>query len=140
MSDSKNAFVMDCSMTMSLLFFDENNRKIEKVESLLVENKAYVPNIWPYEVANVLCMAERSKRINVSNIEEFKSILDALPIIIDDASSTKTFGNTLNLARECNLTVYDAAYLELAMREGIALSTLDKALIKSAKHVGTEVI
>lgn len=140
MAALKHAFVMDCSVTISLLLSGENQGEIKHIESLLLKNSAIVPTIWKYEVSNVLCMSERSKRISEAELAEIKNILDALPISIDDLSTTKTLGNTLHIAREQKLTIYDAAYLELAMREGVALATFDKELIKAAKQVGVELV
>ena len=134
------SFVIDCSVTMALLFLDEKKSEVKKVESLLIDNQAFVPTIWRYEVGNVLCMAERSKRIQEADMIELKAILLSLPIITDEISTTKTLENTLHLAREYKLTVYDAAYLELAMREGMPLATFDKQLKSAAKRAGTELV
>ncbi|MCH9643557.1 MAG: type II toxin-antitoxin system VapC family toxin [Gammaproteobacteria bacterium] len=135
-----NVLVMDCSVTMALLLNDEKNSTIEKIESMLPQYSILAPTIWRYETANVLCIAERSKRITEADSTEIKNILESLPISIDEPSTTKTFGNTLHIARKYKLTVYDAAYLELSMRQGALLATFDKTLGKAAKQAGTELL
>lgn len=137
---SPEKFVMDCSVTMSLLLLDGKKKDIQKIERLLATSRAIVPSIWRYEVANVLCMAERAKRFSEADGAEFKAILSALPIIVDELSTVKALEGTEHLAQEYGLTVYDAAYLELAMRDGLPLATFDKALKSAANKVGTVLI
>ncbi len=136
MNRYEHGFIIDCSAAMSLVFFDEQNQEVKKIETLLAKTKAQVPPIWHYEVANVLCMAEQSRRISEANVVEFKSILNALPIVTDTLALTKTIDNTFLLAKEHNLTIYDAAYLELAMRQGMPLATGDKKLKTACKRSG----
>ena len=140
MSQTNQPFVIDCSATMSLVFLDERSSITKKIESSLIENEAVVPSIWSYETANVLYVAERSKRISVAEVEEIADTLENLPIAVDSVSATKTLGKTLHLAREYKLTVYDAAYLELAMRKGTLLCTFDKALIIAAKRADVKLL
>jgi predicted nucleic acid-binding protein len=126
MNSKALGFVLDCSFTMAWCFPDEISDYTIAVQEKLLEVKAIVPNIWPYEVANILCLAERKKRITNAQAARFKNLLKQAGIIIDNSASDYIMTGVLDLAREQTLFVYDAAYLELAMREGLSLATLDK--------------
>ena len=97
------------------------------------------PAIWPFEVANVLVMAERRKRITLAKTANFLQLLAGFAISFDAASAAQTFDKVLSLAREKGLSTYDAAYLELAIREALPLATLDTDLKKAAKAVGVRI-
>ncbi len=135
-----NAFILDCSVTMTWCFPDEATAYSQAVQDKLLEAKAVVPTIWPYEVANILCLAERKKHITNAQAVRFKNLLKQTWIIIDNLSTDQIMSEVLDLAREQNLTVYDAAYLELAMREALPLATLDKALQNAAQKVGVSLL
>ena len=94
--------------------------------------------IWPLEVANALNVAERHKRLRPADIARFVELIHALPISLDVASFERATGAILDIAREQKLSSYDAAYLELAMREGLPLSTGDKALAAAAGRLGVQ--
>lgn len=126
-------FVLDCSITMAWCFEDEENEYSESVLERLRSSRAIVPSIWPLEVFNVLLIAKKKRRISALQTSNFIDALSQLPIIVDLSTSTKTMHSIFVLAEEANLTIYDAAYLELAIREKIPLFTLDKSLLKSAE-------
>jgi len=88
------------------------------------------------EVANTLLVSLRRKRISKDKATEFFGNLLALPIRIDAASRESTFGKVFAIAEQYGLTAYDAAYLELALREGVSLATLDNDLRKAANAAG----
>jgi predicted nucleic acid-binding protein len=81
-------------------------------------------------------MAERRKRASQAEITEALSLVAALPVVTDDQTAQRAFSDTVALARQYGLTIYDAAYLELAMRRGASLATTDGALSKAAKAAG----
>jgi predicted nucleic acid-binding protein len=83
--------------------------------------------------------AERKGDVSAGDVEAFLAHLEDLPIRVDPMSSAKAFSRTLGLARSYLLSAYDAAYLELAIRENAALATLDKALRRAAKRAGVPV-
>lgn len=95
-----------------------------------------MPDLWHLEVANTLIVGERRKRSTQANTVKWIGFLAALPITVDEATKAHAFGNTLSLAREHNLSAYDAAYLELALRRGLPLATLDDKLKAAAQAVG----
>ena len=129
-------FVLDCSVTMAWCFDDETDVRAEDALDALVVHDAIVPNHWPLEVANVLAIAERRQRTTAVKIAEFIEILSTLHIDVDDQTAGRAFGDVLALARTHRLSAYDAAYLELALRMGYPLASLDRALNEAAVRIG----
>ena len=135
-------FVLDNSVAMRWML--ESNKVsdqgyAEKVLKSFSNKDAIVPNLWHLEASNVLLGAEKRSEITAGEIEGFTPQLENLPIHVDPLTSHQSFGSTLALGRAYNLSSYDAAYLELALREGIPLATLDRDLIKAAKKSGLEI-
>lgn len=129
-------FVLDNSVAMRWILESPKQADQLYAESVLhklVEAEVVVPNLWHLEACNVLLAAEKRKELTGSEVERFISQLENLPIFADSMTALKSFNRTLNLARAHKLSSYDAAYLELAIREGLPLATLDKELIKAAK-------
>ena len=129
-------FVLDGSVTLAWIFEDEKSGYAEAVRDRLSLAEAFVPSIWPLEVANGLLVAERRKRLKEETSSRFSDVLGTLPIVADDGYSTKSFSRVLLLARKHSLSSYDASYLEIAIRRGLPLATLDKQLKSAAKSVG----
>ncbi len=129
-------FVLDGSITLAWFFEDEADAYAESVEDALASAAAVVPALWPLEVANGLLMGERRKRTTEAKVTQFVALLTTLPISIDDETVARAWRDSLHLARAHNLTVYDAAYLELALRRGLPLASLDDRLKKAAAAVG----
>lgn len=134
------AFVLDASVAMSWLFVDEATPSVLKLREYLKNSYAVCPNLWPIEVANVLWHAEKRGRIKAFHSARFKNILNQMRIEIDDNTTEFALRRNLELAREYDITVYDACYLELALREGCPLATLDKQLRKAAARAGVPVL
>ena len=133
------ALVLDCSATMAWLFPDEATDATERLRDSLVEDRAFVPSLWPVEVANVLLAATRRRRIRVDEWPGICAHLDALPIEIDPVSTSRVWGAVLELANRHGLSAYDAMYLELAVRMRIPLATLDRALAAAGRAAGVDV-
>jgi len=133
-------FVLDCSITMSWCFADEADGYADAVLDLLPDAEAVVPSIWPLEVANVLLVAERRQRINEAQLARLVELLRSLPVIVEGGTLDRVMGAVLALAREHKLSSYDAAYLELAMREGIPLASRDDRLIEAAHRCGVPLV
>lgn len=123
-------FVLDVSVAATWAFSDEANPHTYAILTRLENEVALVPALWWFEIRNVLIVNERRKRITESKTAEFLRKLGQLPIMIQ---SSPDEGATLRLARVHGLTVYDAAYLELAARERIPLATVDATLIRAAQ-------
>ena len=133
-------FVIDNSVVMAWFFDDEANAYSDAVQELLIEHKALVPTIWPLEVANVLLVAERQKRISRAESGHFIALLSHLPIAVDPVNSDRVFHETLSLARQHMLSSYDASYLELAIRRGLPIASQDNAIIRAAQNVQIKII
>ena len=128
-------FVVDNSIVMTWCFKDEANPYADIVLDSLADAVAIVPAIWPLEVVNVLLVAERRKRINESDSVRFISLLSKLPIIVERAWPERMMKDLLTLGRANSLSSYDSAYLELAMRQGLPIATLDGKLLEAAMRV-----
>lgn len=133
-------FVLDCSVAVAWLFPDEGTPETEALLDRLKKEEALVPGIWHLEIGNVLVRAERSKRIARSKVPAYLSLLRRLAIATDSETNERALRETLMLARECGLSTYDAAYLELAMRRGVQLATLDRALMRAARYMQVETV
>lgn len=133
-------FVVDCSITMSWCFEDEADSYADSVLELLADSEAIVPSVWPLEVANVLLVAERRKRLSEAASAQFITLMNELPITVDQDTSRRALNEIRFIARQQGLSSYDAAYLELAMREGVALATKDDKLRKAARKCGAKLV
>lgn len=138
--DTKAQIVLDCSIVMAWCFEDEKTELTEKIfdKFQVDELTAFVPAIWSFEVANVLLVAQKKRRISPTKAREFQEALSMLSINIDISSIKKTSGSTFELAKEENLTIYDAAYLELAIRNNLPLASLDNDLKKAANKLSVK--
>jgi len=101
---------------------------------------AFVPEIWPIELGNILIGAQKRKRITPAKIAEFFALLDVITIHIDKETAHRAFHEIFSLAQSESLTTYDSAYLELAMRLGLPLATKDTALRDAATRLGVRVL
>ena len=128
--------VLDCSVALSWFFEDESNTKADAALDLLSRREAVVPPLWFYEISNAILIAESRKRISEADAARIVELLNELPVVSGATSIGNAAIETRLLAKEHNLSAYDAAYLELAMREGLALATLDTGLKKAAKKQG----
>lgn len=132
-------FVLDNSVTMRWLFNDgspSDQKYAKQVLSLIGQAEVIVPTVWHLEVANVIARAERSYGLTEARSSEFIHALDRMNFAVDHATSLHALGDTLQISRRYNLSTYDSAYLELALREGLPMATLDKELIKALKRTG----
>ncbi len=127
-------FVQDASLALAFVLNDEATPATDKVlDSLGQGAKAYVPALWWWEVANVLLLAERRNRVTSAEAHRHWVRLKALPIEVDLAASDEAWTATLSLAKKHQLTIYDAAYLEMAIRRDLPLGSLDLKLRSAAK-------
>ncbi|MBE9075759.1 type II toxin-antitoxin system VapC family toxin [Romeria aff. gracilis LEGE 07310] len=137
------SFVLDASVALSWVLLDETNiyadavlDELNPADESAAEVEAIVPELWSLEVANGLLVAERRGRLSQSQAEQAILFLQALPIGVDDSTSEQALDQTLSLARHQDLAVYDAAYLELALRQKCSLATADTRLAKVARTLG----
>lgn len=135
-------FVLDCSVAISWCLTDETNAEAELLLTLLAQEncQAIVPSIFWIEIVNVLVVSERRGRITQTDTAEALEMLKSLSIIVDPNTVEHSTGATLVLSRQYNLAAYDAAYLELAIREGLLLATVDRRLENAARCCGVFLI
>jgi predicted nucleic acid-binding protein len=131
-----HCYVADSSIAIAWCLADEKNDYSEAALDALKSNRAIVPDLWHLEAVNALLVAERRKRATSADTLKSLTFLSRLRIDVDDQTRHHAFGTTTNLARTHNLSSYDAVYLELAMRRGLQLATLDGKLKAAAKAVG----
>jgi len=130
------SFVVDSSAALAWVYSEETTEAIFEVLARLTDRRAWVPALWRLEVANVLEMNVRRGRHDAAFRDAALADLAVLPISIDAETDRQAWGATVRLAARHRLTVYDAAYLELAQRRGLPLATLDKELRDAATAEG----
>lgn len=137
------SFVLDNSVTMRWFFGDGRPQDIAyaaKVLDVMKNTHGLVPVTWGLEVANVIARAEAKNLVTEARSAEFLEMLEDLDIDVDTATFARAMSDTLQLARRYRLSAYDASYLELALRLGIPLATLDADLQTAAKKAGVKKI
>ena len=133
--------VIDASMALSWLLPDEKTESSVEVQAEIPKAAGvWVAAHWHLEVANSLCMAERRKRLNAAGIAQAIALFTQLPVTVDPETHDHASAQTLSLARQHTLSVYDAAYLELALRKGATLASLDGPLRVVAKKLGVPIL
>ena len=133
------AFVLDCSITLAWFLPGERSAATEALLDQATEAGAMVPGLWRLEVGNVLLIAERKGRIARTHRLTALAALRHLAIRTDPETGDHAWSSTMELAAEHALTLYDAAYLELGLRAGLPIATLDQALAQAARSVGVVV-
>lgn len=121
-------FVLDSSVALAWILPDEHSETVDEIADRLEADFAVVPAIWPLEILNALLVASRRARISADDLKRSLSDLSALPIEIEQADVAEMLEAVSDLAQRHTITSYDAAYLELAKRRGLALATLDRKL------------
>lgn len=135
------SFVLDNSVTMRWFFGDGKPQELayaSKVLDAMKQVNALVPVTWGLEVANVIAKAEAKAWVTEARSEAFLNMLEEVGIEVDTATFTHVLSDTLQLARRYKLSAYDASYLELALRSGVPIATLDEDLQKAAKKAGVK--
>jgi predicted nucleic acid-binding protein len=128
-------FVLDASVAIAWCFeAGETEAADQALAAFLTGGTAVVPSLWRLEVANVLLVAERRGRSTPAETTRCLSLLDGLPITV--MADGNGIADHVAVARSHGLTAYDAAYLDLAMREGLPLATLDRELAAAARAAG----
>jgi predicted nucleic acid-binding protein len=132
--------VLDASVTMAWCFDDEATPETDALLDQVVETSAIVPTIWRFEVGNALQVAIRRKRIDAIFRDDALAKLAAMPITVDAETDLHAWTAALRLCERFGLTLYDAAYLELAQRCSLPLATLDRDLRKAAPAVNVALL
>ncbi|MGD0618483.1 MAG: type II toxin-antitoxin system VapC family toxin [Bryobacteraceae bacterium] len=133
-------FVLDASVAVAWCFEDETNAIADHALSVLESGAALVPLVWAAEVGNALMSGERRGRITSLQIEQSLEVIATLDITTDKDNVTGRLLHLLQVARSHRLSLYDSIYLDLAMRERLALATVDSALARAAEAVGVALV
>jgi len=128
--------VVDASTALAWCFPDETNAISEGLLLALRGQALIVPAIWSLEIANVVLIAERRGRLKSHHVQRFLELLAGLNISEQSQSVGDSVRNVLPLAHKHNLTAYDAAYLDLAVRQSAPLATFDGKLQKACRAAG----
>jgi predicted nucleic acid-binding protein len=129
-----NGAVIDSSIALTWCFEDEASPETDELFERVRDDGAIVPELWPLEVSNVLLQAHKRGRISAGDMALRLELIAGLPVAIDPETAARAWREILVTARETGLTVYDAAYLELAIRRGLPLLTKDSELANAAKR------
>jgi predicted nucleic acid-binding protein len=135
------SLVLDSSLALAWIYADETTEAVLNIfERIMNRDQAWIPALWRWEVANALQMNVRRGRHNAAFRDEALSNLACLPIRVDARAESEAWLGALVMAERHRLTVYDASYLEIAVRRKIPLATLDRDLRVAAQGEGVELL
>lgn len=137
---SAAVLVLDASLALSWALPDEASTYSDAVLAKVAASGALVPGLWPHEMANGLLMAQKRGRYTTAQRMAFVEELLRLPIEVETSGARAILDGQATLAERYGLTAYDAAYLDLALRHGIALATQDKAMKAAADKAGVAIV
>jgi len=135
-------FVLDASVALLWLIPQTNPVGTDYADAILTslkEFQAVVPSLFALEIANVIAKVEQKGIVTEAESLRYIRLLGQLSIETDQATTTHALNDTLNIARRHKLSAYDAAYLEIALRTGLPIATLDAALAKAATTAGVPI-
>lgn len=133
-------FVLDNSVVMRWLMGDIGDGYAFEVMGRLEDRPAVAPSIWPLELANAVAVAERRRLLTRAKADAFLRLVAALPITVVVDPPGRALGGVLELARMHALSSYDATYLDLALREGLPIATLDGGLRRAVEACSVELL
>lgn len=134
------ACVLDGSTALAWVLPGEGDAGTDALLDRITQAGALTPSLWPLETANVLLVAQRRGRITLAERQQALTTLAELPIHVDPHTVFHAWGDTLHLAETQRLTVYDASYLELALRAGLPLASRDQELRAAAASCGVPLL
>jgi predicted nucleic acid-binding protein len=134
------AFALDSSVALAWILPRQQTAKTKALLDQATEFGALTTALWPIEVANVLLIYERRRQITTAERISAIGFYADLPIETDTQTAERAWGTAFELALAHKLTIYDAGYLELSLRSGLPLATLDQALGKAASSLGVTVL
>ena len=132
--------VLDSSVALAWVLPGEGDQATEQLLDEVAAAGAAAPGLWPLEIGNVLLQAEKAKRITSVERRQALATLAGLPVQIDPDTAAQAWSRTLGLAETQKLTLYDASYLELALRLALPLASLDRKLRQAAAASGVELL
>jgi predicted nucleic acid-binding protein len=131
--------VVDASVALAWCFPDEASEYADGVLVALKGQAIVVPAVWGLEIANAMLAGECRKRLKQPEILRFVALLEGLSIVQDSQRVSESVSNVLPLAGAYGLSAYDAAYLDLSIRHGVPLATLDAKLRRAAQRAGVKI-
>jgi predicted nucleic acid-binding protein len=134
------SLVLDASVTISALIEEDRSDEARIIFRDVVNDGATVPSLWPVEVGHILLLAVRRRLLSATARQDHLNDLSRLPITIDQETAHHAWRDTIELAEQHGLTLYDATYLELSLRLGLPLATFDVALRRAAAAVGIKLL
>ena len=131
------AFVADASVAVAWVHPAQATTETAAMLDALADGATLeVPALWPLEVANALIVLVRRRKLNEDERQTGLGWLRGLPLRVDPEAASLAFSRFSELASEHHLSVYDAAYLDLALRRQLTLACTDGPLRKAAKRAG----
>ena len=135
------SLVIDASVGFAWVYPDQATLGTDALlQDVAAGATVVVPSLWFLEMANVLLVAQRRRRLTSAQRKEALARLTALQFVADDEATHHAFGKISELAEERGLSVYDATYLELAVRRDLALASRDEQLRTAAKQCGVALL
>ncbi len=134
------AFILDSSVALAWYLPRQQTTRTDALMHRTANEGALTTTLWPIEVANVLLMYERRGQLTTADRMSAIGFYRSLPIDIDDQTAARAWSTAFDFALAHKLTLYDAGYLELSLRSGLPLATLDQALTKAASSCGVTVL
>jgi len=134
------SLVIDASVALAWCLPGEATARTEALLDRVTDTDAVASAIWPIEIANILLMSEKRGRTTQGGTLASVQLLSGLNVALDFDVISSAFSSVLSLAREHNLTVYDATYLEIALRRRLPLATNDSPLQTAAERAGVEIL
>lgn len=134
------SLVLDSSATLAWIYAEETTEAVRQTFERVAEDGAVVPALWRLEVANSLTVAVRRGRVDVAFRNAALADLALLDIATDPHTDANSWTPTLHLADRFRLTLYDAAYLELAHRRSLPLASLDEELRAAGRALGVPLL
>ena len=129
-------WVVDCSFAAALVLPDKSSLRVQAFFLEQAEAELWVPALWWYELANVFTVAERRRVLMRADVENAISLYRHLTFRTDEAAGMERVRSLCEITRAYGLSAYDAAYLELAIRQGTSIATLDRQLLDAANKSG----
>jgi predicted nucleic acid-binding protein len=132
--------VLDASVALSWCFEDEATESTLDILRYIERTEAIAPAIWPVEIAHVLRQASRRGRIARRKVTDLLEAMATLPVRLVEIATTTVFVDVMDVAWARDLTPYDALYVELALRTGSELATLDRAMARAGRDAGIAIL
>lgn len=132
-------FVLDASVAVAWLFVDESAEGLASLQRTMERTGGVVPANFHLEVANTILRGERLGRLTGEEASIFLGELEGWDCAVDPETARRATHSTAELAKKHRLSVYDTAYLELAIRRKLRLATLDRSLHEAAVAEGVAI-